>query len=80
MLDKPIDLKLLVHTVAVAHHVFPDEIMGKSRNRKVCSARNDLYYQLYLLGWGYSQIGRRINRHHGTVIKGIQTHRKVNSK
>jgi hypothetical protein len=46
----------------------------------VCAARNDLYDQLHRLGWGYSQIGRRVKRTHGTVIKGIRTHQKVRSK
>ena len=53
-----------------------DELMGRSRYKRVCSARKEAYAMLREEKLSYPTIGKMFGRDHTTVIDGIQRHRR----
>ena len=58
-------------TVVQAHNVTMDELLGPCRKQELVFARQSAYYLLRKLGWKWTEIGRTMNRHHSTVISGV---------
>ena len=54
-----------------------DNLKDESRKRYLVYKRNYLYYLLRKEGYPLEFIGRLFNRHHSTVINGIDTYRSV---
>lgn len=68
----------IMHAVAKMHGVPASEVMGKSRENHVVSARFEIFYRLRIdLAMSYAKIGSIFGRDHTTVMHGV---RKVRQK
>lgn len=68
----------IMHAVAKMHGVPASEVMGKSRENHVVSARFEVFYRLRIdLAMSYAKIGSIFGRDHTTVMHGV---RKVRQK
>ena len=50
----------------------PTTLLGLSRRRRIAWARQDFMLQLSDAGYAYAEIGRLMNRHHTTVMDGVE--------
>lgn len=50
----------------------PTTLLGLSRRRRIAWARQDFMLQLSEAGVAYAEIGRLMNRHHTTVMDGVE--------
>jgi hypothetical protein len=62
--------------VARDHQISVTEMLGKSREKRLVLARQELMHELSGLGFGLSAIGRRMNLDHTTVLHGLRAHAK----
>lgn len=58
-------------TVAERHHVTLGELLGRSKTRKVCEARRDLFLALWSKGFSQCEIGRLLERHPSTIHQAV---------
>lgn len=65
-------IRTAIHEVL---HVHPNQLLGRSRKRQYCDARQ-MYFTLLRRATDltFSEIGRTANRHHSTVISSIYAH------
>lgn len=70
--DSPADvLRRAINRAAERHGVTVAEIKGRSRLGHVAAARQDVFLELWEVGWSFSRIGRAMGRHHSTVMHGV---------
>lgn len=68
----------IMHAVAKMHGIPASDIMGKSRENHIVSARFEIFYRLRIdLAMSYAKIGSIFGKDHTTVIHGV---RKVRQK
>jgi hypothetical protein len=68
-------MKLIVREVCDAHGVSPQDVLRRLRRRYVANARQHIWFRIrYELGWSYSDIGRRFDRDHTTIMWGVARH------
>ena len=64
--------------IAEVNHTDVEDLMSKVRRHELvrvrCMAYNMLYYKY---GANLSEIGRLFNRHHATIINGLETHNSL---
>lgn len=48
------------------------EILGKRRYRDLTRERHRMMFELFAAGFGYSEIGRELNRDHSSVIYAVK--------
>ena len=64
--------------IAEVNHTDVEDLMSKARRHELvrlrCMAYNMLYYKY---GANLSEIGRLFNRHHATIINGLETHNSL---
>lgn len=58
------------------HGIESDQILGRSREKPIIRARNDLIRTLHKSGWSATQIGRAMARDHTTILHSLKTGRK----
>ena len=51
----------IIHAVAQAHHIRPEEITGPTRPRHIVDARREVAKQLRALDWSFPRIARVFN-------------------
>lgn len=64
----------VLHEVATRHGVEVQDIVGRSRAKRLVAARQEAFYLMKEHGYSMSQIGRFCNRDHTTVMHGIEKH------
>lgn len=64
----------VLHDVATRHGVEVQDIVGRSRARRLVAARQEAFYLMKEHGYSLSQIGRFCNRDHTTVMHGVEKH------
>lgn len=67
----------VIRSVSASTGIPVDLIVGPSKARHIHVARKAVMARLAGMGWSCSQIGRRLNRHHTTIMYGIGQVRKV---
>lgn len=73
------DLLGLVAEVAKRHHATVAEVLGPSRMRHVCLARQGVWYAMRHHSeceWSYPAIGRLFDRDHTTVMAGVRAYER----
>lgn len=61
--------------VAARHGIDPGEIHpGRSHVRRVSRARQEVYWLLQFQGYSLAEIGAAMDRHHTTIMYGINRH------
>ncbi len=58
----------IIKRVAAERYISVEAIRGKSRDRYVYQARQDIAKELYDLGLSTTQIGKYLNRDHTTIL------------
>lgn len=72
-------LQQILSQVAKKHTLTQGALKSRQREADVCAARNEAYYESYLLGKSLPQIGRFYGgRDHTTILSGIRKHMKDN--
>ena len=66
------NLTALLHFIAHQHEVSVAEIIGQARFLETARARHDFCYRASQAGFGPSEIGRMIHRHHSSVIHAVR--------
>ena len=64
-------LLIYIEWVAVLHNVNLCDVLSRSRDRRICSARFACFHALRLLGLTMRQIGRLMDRDVSTVSHGL---------
>ena len=59
--------------VSELHSVPQKLIVGRSREKWIVAARQELMRRLHELGWSSTQIGEKLSRDHATVLHGLKT-------
>jgi chromosomal replication initiation ATPase DnaA len=74
---KPSKCKAMVLEIAEKHGFTPEQIAGPSRDRALVKARQEVMYELRMMGLSFPIIGRFVgNRDHTTCLHGYRTHKK----
>jgi len=70
------DIMKLIHCIAKVHSVTLEEMLGDTHEHPASSARQQLWYELYMTGhWSYPRIAKVFGRKsHQTVMEGIRSH------
>lgn len=61
-----------VRELATHYGFTAEEICGKRRDRKLATVRSRIMAELRKQGFSYPHIGRLLNRHHTTIMRGIR--------
>lgn len=69
-------VKGLVRAAAISSGLTEADILGPSRQRFVCTARQWVMFEAQAAGFTLPQIGRVLKRDHTTVLHGIRAERK----
>jgi hypothetical protein len=70
--------RMIIAQVCDRHGVAVEEVLGRSRYKRVCLARKEAYVMLRQERLSYPTIGRMFGRDHTTVVDGVQRHRRDN--
>jgi chromosomal replication initiation ATPase DnaA len=67
---------MIIAQVCDRHGVAVEEVMGRSRFKRVCTARKEAYAMLREERLSYPTIGRMFGRDHTTVVDGVQRYER----
>lgn len=67
---------MIIAQVCDRHGVAVEEVMGRSRFKRVCTARKEAYAMLREERLSYPAIGRMFGRDHTTVVDGVQRYER----
>jgi chromosomal replication initiation ATPase DnaA len=67
---------MIIAQVCDRHGVAVDEVMGRSRYKRICLARKEAYAMLREEKLSFPTIARMFGRDHTTVVDGVQRHRR----
>jgi chromosomal replication initiation ATPase DnaA len=67
---------MIIAQVCDRHGVAVEEVMGRSRYKRVCLARKEAYVMLRQERLSYLTIARMFGRDHTTVVDGVQRYRR----
>ncbi len=62
----------IIHEVAYAHGVAPEDMRGPVRTRTLHAARLDAYTQLHDMGRSWNEVARLFNRDHTTIMAAMK--------
>ena len=68
----PDKLVELVERIASASEVLVDEILGRSRDRRACEVRQEVWRRMSVAGYTLLEIGRLWERDHTTILHGVR--------
>ena len=68
-------IQMVLKEIADLHGVSLELMKGDARNGNLVKARQHAYYELHLLGFSSSHVGRIMRRDHSTVLHGIRVHK-----
>ena len=68
--------RMIIAQVCDRHGVAVEEVMGRSRFKRVCTARKEAYAMLREERLSYPTIGRMFGRDHTTVVDGVQRYER----
>jgi chromosomal replication initiation ATPase DnaA len=68
--------RMIIAQVCDHHGVAVEEVMGRSRFKRICTARKEAYAMLREERLSYPTIGRMFGRDHTTVVDGVQRYRR----
>lgn len=66
----------IVRETCERHGITLEMVVGKRRTRPIVACRYEIMWHLNRLGMSMPAIGRRLKRHHTTVLHGIRQHQK----
>jgi len=70
---EPLDPHLVLHACCDFYRASPMDILSTSRKQPTATQRQVVYYMLRDFSYlSYPQIGRFMNRHHTTVMHGVE--------
>jgi len=69
-------LAMVLADVSVKHDILPSQITGRSRERHLVLARDEIVYRARMEGYSYESIGVFLNRDHTTIIAAERRHRR----
>lgn len=64
-------IRQISEEVGATHGIPISDLRGPRRYRVLCKARAEVYAKAHALGYSLPRIGRFFNRHHTTVLHGI---------
>jgi len=68
--------RMIIAQVCDRHGVAVEEVLGRSRYKRVCLARKEVYVMLRQERLSYLTIARMFGRDHTTVVDGVQRYRR----
>lgn len=68
--------KMIIAQVCERRGVSVEEVLGRSRFKRICSARKEAYVRLREENLSYPTIGKMFGRDHTTVIDGVKRHER----
>ena len=68
--------RMIIAQVCDRHGVAVEEVLGRSRYKRVCLARKEAYVMLRQERLSYLTIARMFGRDHTTVVDGVQRYRR----
>jgi hypothetical protein len=69
-----LEFELLVNKAAELNNIEREKLFISSRKRVYCETRNMIYKILTLEGEGWSEIARRFDKTHASIINGVSNH------
>ena len=73
-MSEPFSFVKFVEDIAAAHEVSYGEVIGDRHDYPIVRARWAVYAGLRDRGWSLPKIGRRLRKHHTTVLYGLRRH------
>ena len=68
--------RMIIAQVCDRRRVTVEELMGRSRLKRVCTARKEAYVMLRQERLSFPTIGRMFGRDHTTVVDGVQRYER----
>lgn len=76
----PYSRAMMFHLAQQLFQVHERDILGGARFRFVLNARFAIVKALHIRGWGYTEIGRLLDRDHSTIINACRKAEKLMDK